>query len=50
MPAAIHVAESAEAIAGSVREIRDGRVIVDFTSPTPAIKPGMSAQVQIKLR
>jgi HlyD family secretion protein len=48
-PAAIHVAEAPDPIAGTVREIKDGRVIVDFTSPTPAIKPGLTAQVRIKL-
>lgn len=36
-------------IAGSVRELRNGQVVVSFISPTPAIKPGLSAQVRIKL-
>lgn len=48
-PAEIHVAEVPQEIAGKVREIKDGRVIVDFTSPTPALKPGVTAQVRIKL-
>lgn len=48
-PAAIHLAEAPNEIAGTVREIKDGRVIIDFISPTPAIKPGLSAQVRIKL-
>lgn len=48
-PAAIHLAEAPEVITGTVREIKDGRVIVDFISPTPAIKPGVTAQVRIKL-
>ncbi len=48
-PAAIHVAEVPEEIAGTVREIKEGRVIVDFTSPTPVLKPGVTAQVRIKL-
>lgn len=48
-PAAIHLAEAPEEIAGTVREIKDGRVIIDFTSPTPAIRPGMTAQVRLKL-
>ena len=48
-PAAIHMAEAPDEIAGTVREIKDGRVIVDFTSPTPAIRPGMTAQVRLKL-
>ena len=50
-PAAIRIAEVAgEPIAGTVREIKEGRVIIDFTSPTPAIKPGLSAHVTIKLQ
>jgi multidrug resistance efflux pump len=48
-PAAIHLAEAPNEIAGTVREIKDGRVIIDFISPTTAIKPGLSAQVRIKL-
>ncbi|MBS1874714.1 MAG: efflux RND transporter periplasmic adaptor subunit [Acidobacteria bacterium] len=47
--AEVHVAEVGEAIAGTVREIKDGRVVVDFTSPTPAIRPGSTAQVKIRL-
>jgi HlyD family secretion protein len=50
-PASVHVAEMPnEAIPGTVREIKEGRVIVDFTSPTPAIRPGVTAQVYIKLK
>jgi HlyD family secretion protein len=48
-PAAIHIAEAPGEIPGTVREIKDGRVIVDFTSPTPTIRPGVTAQVRIKL-
>lgn len=48
-PATVLIAEAADQIAGIVREIKDGRVIVDFTSPTPVIRPGMTAQVRIKL-
>lgn len=48
-PAMINVAEvPGEPIQGTVREIKDGRVVVDFTSPTPAIRPGVTAQVTIK--
>src|SRR5262249_42717775 len=36
-------------IAGTVREIRDGQAVIEFISPTPAIRPGLSAQVRIKL-
>jgi multidrug resistance efflux pump len=48
-PASIHVAEVPDEIAGTVREIKDGRVIVEFTSPTAAIRPATTAQVRIKL-
>jgi multidrug resistance efflux pump len=48
--AAIFIAEvpSGE-IVGTVREVSNGLVIVDFTSPTPAIRPGVTARVRIKL-
>ncbi len=49
--AVIQVAEMAgEALSGTVREIRDDRVIVEFVNPNPAVKPGITAQVRIKLR
>ena len=38
-----------ERIDATVREIAGSNVIVDFTSPTPLIKPGLTAQVTIKL-
>jgi len=34
---------------GAVREVRGTEVIVDFTSPAPIVKPGLTAQVRIKL-
>ena len=34
---------------GSVKQIRDTQVIVEFNSATPAIKPGMLADVRLKL-
>ncbi len=48
--ASVHVAEVPDQITGTVREIKDGRIIVDFTSPSPAIRPGMTAQVRIELK
>jgi macrolide-specific efflux system membrane fusion protein len=39
-----------QGLPGSVREIRGAQVIVDFVSPNPAIKPGLTAQVRIKIR
>lgn len=32
-----------------VREVRDGKVVVEFSSPTPAVRPGMTAIVRLKL-
>jgi HlyD family secretion protein len=49
MPAMVFVAELPDGLSGSVAEIKDGRVLVDFASPNPIIKPGMTAQVRIKV-
>ena len=37
------------AMAGVVREVKDNQVIVEFNSTLPAIKPGMQADVRLKL-
>jgi len=37
------------AMQGVVREIKDNQAIVEFNSSTPAIKPGMQANVRFKL-
>jgi len=37
------------AMQGTVREIKDGQAIVEFNSNLPAIKPGMNADVRLKL-
>ena len=47
--AVVQVAELLSSIPGKVREIKESRVFVEFTSPDPAVKPGMTAQVRIKL-
>ena len=50
MPALVYLAEIPhEALPAAVKEVKDGRVVVEFISPTPAIMPGLSAQVTIKL-
>jgi multidrug resistance efflux pump len=36
-------------LAGRVREIKDQQAIVEFNSNVPAVKPGMKAEVRIKL-
>jgi multidrug resistance efflux pump len=48
--AVIHVAEApGGGIPGTVREAKGGQVFVEFASPNPAVKPGLTAQVIIKL-
>ena len=50
MPAIVVIAESAsESIEGKIKEIKDTKVIVEFLSPSPAIKPGLTARVKLKL-
>ncbi len=48
-PALIQVAEAPAPIQGTIREIKGGRVLVEFTSPSAVIKPGLTAQVIVKL-
>jgi HlyD family secretion protein len=39
-----------EGVSGTIAEIREGEAIVDFISPTPLVRPGMTAQVRLTLR
>lgn len=39
-----------EAITGSIAAIQEDRVLIDFISPSPLVKPGMTAQVRLSLR
>ncbi len=39
-----------EGIVGTVAAIADSHALVDFTSPTPIIRPGMTAQARLRLR
>ncbi len=49
-PAAVRVAEVGnEPLAGSVRDIKGTQVFVEFISPNPAIRPGLTAQTTIKI-
>ena len=41
--------QSSDGMLGAVKAIEGAQVIVAFTSPTPAVKPGMLAQVRIKV-
>jgi HlyD family secretion protein len=50
LPAMVRLPElSPDEFPGSVRELRGTQVVVDFTSPAPIVKPGLTAQVRIKL-
>jgi HlyD family secretion protein len=40
--------QAGEGIAGSVKGVQGNQAIVAFTSPNPAVKPGMTAQVRIR--
>jgi multidrug resistance efflux pump len=41
--------QGSDGMLGAVKAIQGAQVIVAFTSPTPAVKPGMMAQVRIKV-
>ena len=41
--------QGSDGMLGAVKAIQGAQVIVAFTSPTPAVKPGMFAQVRIKV-
>lgn len=47
--ATIEIAEAPSEIQGTVREIKAGEIFVDFTSPSPVIKPGLTAVVKFTL-
>jgi multidrug resistance efflux pump len=50
LPALLQIAEiPGQGIEGKVLEVRGNEVVVEFLSPTPAIKPGLTAQVRIRL-
>jgi multidrug efflux pump subunit AcrA (membrane-fusion protein) len=48
--AIIQIAELSDPIESKVTEVRDGQVTIEFTSPNPVLKPGMTAQVVVKLK
>jgi len=47
--ALVFVAELPGAIPASVKEVKTGEVVVEFISPSAAIRPGMTAQVRLRL-
>ena len=46
----IQVAELPDGILAQVGEVRDGQVFIEFNSPNPIVRPGMTVQVFIKLK
>lgn len=48
-PAVVFVADVQEGLSGTVKEIKGTQAIVEFVSPNPMVKPGMTAQVKIRL-
>lgn len=49
-PAQVYLAEvPGDGLPASVKEVKDGLVVVEFISPTPAVMPGLTAQVTIGL-
>ena len=48
-PAIVEIANVPGVIAGRVREIDAGQVVVEFTSAFSAVRPGMMARVKIKV-
>lgn len=50
MPALVQVPDvTSEGLEGTVKEVKGTQVIVEFTSPYPAIQHGMTAAVRIKI-
>lgn len=50
-PAAVTVADLPnEALTGKVVSVQDGKAMVEFSNPSPLVRPGMTAQVRIKIQ
>jgi len=50
LPALVFLPEAgAEGVAGAIRAIEGNRVLVEFANPNQAVKPGLTAQVRIRL-
>lgn len=47
--AAIQFGSRAGPIPGTVREVKSGQVFLDIANPPPAVAPGMSVQIKIRL-
>ncbi len=48
--AIIQMAELHDGILAQVGEVRDGQVFIEFNSPSPVVRPGMTVQVFVKLK
>ena len=46
----IQVAELPDGILAQVSEVADGQVFIEFNSPSPVVRPGMTVQVFVKLK
>jgi multidrug efflux pump subunit AcrA (membrane-fusion protein) len=46
----IQVAELPDGILAQIGEVRDGKVLIEFNSPNPIVRPGMTVQVFVKLK
>jgi HlyD family secretion protein len=47
--ATIELGRGVSPLAGTVREVKSGQVFLDIANPPPAVAPGMSVQVKIRL-
>lgn len=50
LPAQINIAETADTLPGQVRVVENNKVFVEFASPTPLIRPGMTATVSVQIK
>jgi hypothetical protein len=39
-----------EGLPGQVRQVTPAETVIEFTATSPAVRPGLTAQVRIKLR
>jgi hypothetical protein len=38
-----------EPVGGTVKQAGGGEAVIEFTSPSPVLRPGMTAEIRIKL-
>lgn len=48
-PALITVADNPEPLTGAVSTVAEGKAVVEFSNPSPLVKPGQTAQVRIRI-